>query len=204
MSLAIIDTSTANIASVRYALERLGAAYHLARTPDEAAGAARLILPGVGAAGPAMARLTESGWADALRDPAETRPLLGVCLGMQLLFDWSDESDCALLGLIPGRVQRLDPGNAGPWPHMGWNRIGNFVPGEPLLAGIAEGERVYFVHGFHVPAGPPPGPHAAATTVYGEAITAIARKGRIAGCQFHPERSAAPGARILKNFLESA
>lgn len=198
MTLAIIDTSTANIASVRYALERLDAPYVLARTPDEAAACDRVILPGVGAAGPAMNRLKLTGWADALQ--AETRPLLGVCLGMQLLFEHSVESDCAMLGLIPGRIEKLDPGEAGPWPHMGWNTLTDFADGEVLLDGVAERERVYFVHGFYAPVGE----HTVAQTAYGPAITAIARKGRVAGCQFHPERSADVGARILKNFLEAA
>jgi len=197
MTTAIIDTSTANIASVGFALDRLGADHVLARTPDEAAGCERLILPGVGAAGPAMAHLDESGWSEALR--REVRPVLGLCLGMQLLFEWSDESACPLLGLIPGRVERLEPGEAGPWPHMGWNALTDLTPGEPLLRGVHEGERVYFVHGFHVR----PGPFSAAATQYGAPVTAIARKDHVAGCQFHPERSAAPGARILKNFLES-
>ncbi|MFP4518921.1 MAG: imidazole glycerol phosphate synthase subunit HisH [Oceanicaulis sp.] len=198
MTTAIIDTSTANIASVRYALERLGAPYSLARTPDEAGVCDRLILPGVGAAGPAMARLELTGWAEALRE--EARPLLGVCLGMQLLFEHSAESDCDLLGLIPGRVEKLDPGVDGPWPHMGWNTLTDFTRGEVLLDGVAERDRVYFVHGFYAPAGD----HAVAQTRYGADITAIARKGRVAGCQFHPERSAGVGARILKNFLEAA
>jgi glutamine amidotransferase len=198
MTTAIIDTSTANIASVRYALERLDAPYVLARTPDDAGVCDRLILPGVGAAGPAMHRLELTGWVDALR--RETRPLLGVCLGMQLLFEHSGESDCDLLGLIPGRIEKLDPGEAGPWPHMGWNTLTDFTDGEVLLEGISERERVYFVHGFYAPVGD----HTVAQTRYGPAITAIARKGRVAGCQFHPERSADVGARILKNFLEAA
>ena len=121
MTTAIIDTSTANIASVRYALERLDARYRLAETPDEAQDCDRIILPGVGAAGPAMKRLRATGWASALQ--TDQRPLLGVCLGMQLLFDYSEESDCEMLGLIPGRIERLDPGDAGPWPHMGWNTL---------------------------------------------------------------------------------
>lgn len=196
MTLAIIDTSTANIASVRFALERLGVEPVLARNPGEAADATRLILPGVGAAGPAMARLEASGWADALR--RETRPLLGVCLGMQLLFERSDESDCAGLGLIPGRVVRLDPGADGPWPHMGWNTL-ETVRDEPLMAGVAEGAYAYFVHGFYVPEGP----HTSVRTRYGGPVTAIARRGHIAGCQFHPERSGPVGAQILRNFLEA-
>ncbi len=195
MPVALIDTSTANIASVRFALERLGERPILARTPQEAAECDRLILPGVGAAGPAIAQLAASGWAQALK--SDPRPLLGVCLGMQLLFEHSDESGVGLLGLLPGRVGRLDPGDAGPWPHMGWNSL-VFVPGaHPLLDGVTSGDRVYFVHGFFVE----PGEAAIATTRYGADITAIAARGRIAGCQFHPERSSATGARILSNFL---
>lgn len=198
MTTAIIDTSTANIASVRYALERLNAPYVLARAPDEAGMCDRLILPGVGAAGPAMARLEMTGWAEALR--SETRPILGVCLGMQLLFDHSVESGRDLLGLIPGRIEKLEPGDAGPWPHMGWNTLTDFTDGEVLLNGVSERDRVYFVHGFYAPVGP----HTVARTRYGPAVTAIARKGRVAGCQFHPERSSDIGARILSNFLEAA
>ncbi len=196
MTTAIIDTSTANIASVRYALERLDAPHFLAKTPDDAAEADRLILPGVGAAGAAMDALKANGWAEALQ--SETRPLLGVCLGMQLLFEWSEESDCELLGLIPGRVTRLDPAGAGPWPHMGWNTLTDFADREPLLEGLAEGERVYFVHGFFIE----PSDVTLAQTRYGAPITAMARNTNVAGCQFHPERSGAVGARILKNFVE--
>jgi glutamine amidotransferase len=196
MSAAIIDTSTANIASVRYALERLGAPYTIASTPAQAQDCDRLILPGVGAAGPAMRTLTASGWAQQLR--LETRPVLGLCLGMQLLFDWSEESECALLGLIPGRVERLDPGAAGPWPHMGWNALEDIAETEPLLEGVSAGERVYFVHGFYVPVSGV----TTASAHYGAAITAIARQDHIAGCQFHPERSSGVGARILSNFLK--
>lgn len=195
MSVGVIDTSTANIASVRFALERLGADYKLVRTPKEAGSCDRLILPGVGAAGPAMRTLDKAGWSDRLR--VETRPLLGLCLGMQLLFEYSEESSCELLGLIPGRIERLDPGRAGPWPHMGWNALSDFADGEPLLDGVHPGERVYFVHGFYAPSGP----YTVASTTYGLALTAIARKANIAGCQFHPERSSQVGAKILTNFL---
>ncbi|TGY87834.1 imidazole glycerol phosphate synthase subunit HisH [Marinicauda algicola] len=197
MTTAIIDTSTANIASVRFALERLDAPYVLARDPGEAAQADRLILPGVGAAGPAMARLDARGWSEMLR--REDRPVLGLCLGMQLLFEHSAEGDVDLLGLIPGRVEKLDPGSDGPWPHMGWNALTHLAADEALLAGIEEGERVYFVHGFYVPAGE----HTRARCRYGADITAIARSGNVAGCQFHPERSAEVGARILSNFIAS-
>lgn len=201
MTLALIDTSTANIASVRFALERLGVTPILARDPDEAKDADKLILPGVGAAGPAMAALEKSGWAETLRSDA--RPLLGVCLGMQLLFEDSAEDSgrgksIPLLGLIPGSVIRLDPSGAGPWPHMGWNTLEDIQLQEPLTAGIEAGTRMYFVHGFYVPAGP----HTVASTRYGARITAIARRGHVAGCQFHPERSGKAGAQILANFIK--
>ncbi|WP_440957176.1 imidazole glycerol phosphate synthase subunit HisH [Oceanicaulis sp. LC35] len=198
MTTAIIDTSTANISSVRYALERIGARYRLTETPEEAEGCDRIILPGVGAAGPAMKRLRETGWARVLQ--GDQRPLLGVCLGMQLLFDYSVESDCEMLGLIPGRIERLDPGADGPWPHMGWNTLTPVKPDEPLLEGVPAGAHVYFVHGFYAPVGP----HTSASTRYGAEITAIARKGHVAGCQFHPERSAKTGAQILTNFVKGA
>lgn len=196
MTLAIIDTSTANIASVCYALDRLNADYRITKTPEEAKDASKLILPGVGAAASAMARLDQTGWSQALK--TDTRPLMGVCLGMQLLFDWSDESDCALLGLIPGRVERLDPKGDGPWPHMGWNTLTHLRAGEPLTHGLNDGDHVYFVHGFYVPVSE----HTLAQTQYGNPVTAMVRKGHVTGCQFHPERSAQIGARILKNFLD--
>ena len=192
--IAIIDTSTANIASVRFALERLGLSPALARDPDEAAEAERLILPGVGAAGPAMRTLTERGWTEVLR--RRERPVLGLCLGMQLLFERSDEDGAALLGLIPAQIERLHPGEAGPWPHMGWNALEDLAEDEVLVAGLEPGERVYFVHGYYATAGP----WTRASAQYGPAITAIARDGEAVGCQFHPERSGVVGARILANF----
>lgn len=195
MSVAIIDTGCANILSVQCALDRLGAPYRLAATPDEAEGADRLILPGVGTASAAMRVLRERGWAAALK--METRPLLGICLGMQLLFDRSDEGGTACLGLIPGRVTRLTPPAGAPWPHMGWNRLDFFPPPDPLLEGIPSGSHVYFVHGFAAP----DGPATVASCDYGTAIPAIVRRGTIAGCQFHPERSAGPGQRLLANFI---
>ena len=127
-----------------------------------------------------------------------SRPLMGICLGMQLLFETSEEGDVDLLGLIPGRVIRLDPGEAGPWPHMGWNTLTHQDASDPLLKGIDKGERVYFVHGFYVPEDE----QTIASTTYGPEITAITRKGSVYGCQFHPERSASTGSQILSNFLE--
>ena len=196
MTVGIIDTSTANISSVRYALDRLRIGYVIAKEPDDAAGCDRLILPGVGAAQSAMDSLSARGWVGALR--AETRPLLGVCLGMQLLLEWSDEGDCELLGLIPGRVERLDPIADGPWPHMGWNTLDFQDDADPLLNEVSEGSYVYFVHGFAAE----PGPYTLASTRYGHTFTAIVRNQHVMGCQFHPERSADTGAKILKNFVD--
>lgn len=195
MTIAVINTSTANIASVLYALDRLSAPYRLVDRPEEAQDCTRLILPGVGAAGPAMAALHKSGWVEVLRE--ETRPLLGICLGMQLLFDYSEESDVELLGLIPGRVERLMSEPKLVWPHMGWNALEAVNADEPLLNAVEPGARVYFVHGFYVKAGPA----CQAKARYGDDITAIARQGHIVGCQFHPERSGAVGAKILANFI---
>jgi len=197
MTVAIIDTGCANILSVQCALDRLGAVYRLAASPDEAVGAHRLILPGVGTASAAMRTLRARGWVKALK--AEKRPLLGICLGMQLLYEQSDEDGTACLGLIPGRVSRLAPPEGAPWPHMGWNRL-DFIRGaDRLLEGVDPGSHVYFVHGFAAP----DGPATVATCEYGQSIPAVVRKEAVTGCQFHPERSSATGQRILANFIGS-
>lgn len=196
MTVTILSYGAGNVASVRFALERLGATVRLTADPLEVAEAERLILPGVGAAGYAMGRLRDLGLVEAIR--AFERPLLGVCLGQQLLFETSDEGGgTELLGLIPGRVRALAPGPALPVPHMGWSRLSR-VTDDPLLDGVPDGAWAYFVHGFVCPDGP-------ATLVradYGGPVPAVVRAGSRWGCQFHPERSAAAGARILQNFLE--
>lgn len=197
MSLALIDTGCANLASVRFALERLDAEYEVVVAPEEAVEAEKLILPGVGSAAPAMTRLVERGWKEALA--ADQRPLLGICLGMQLLFESSAEGDVDCLGLIPGRIEKLPRPDGLVWPHMGWNTLEGVARSEPLLRGLADGDRVYFVHGFYAPVGE----STRAATRYGEACSAVVRQGHVAGCQFHPERSGLIGARILKNFVGS-
>ncbi|RKR02969.1 imidazole glycerol phosphate synthase subunit HisH [Maricaulis maris] len=198
MSIGLIDTGCANLASVRFALERAGLTYRVIDTPARMAGCDRFILPGVGAAGPAMRRLRTAGWDQALA--TDTRPLLGICLGMQMLFERSAEGEVACLGLIPGAIEKLPPPADGVWPHMGWNALEILDPDEPLLAGIETGEHVYFVHGFYAP----PGPVTAAVCDYGRPVSALVRHRHIAGCQFHPERSGAAGARILANFAMSS
>ena len=193
----ILAYGAGNIASIRFALERLGARVRLADDAAAVAEAERLILPGVGSAGYAMARLAQRGLVEAVR--AFPRPLLGVCLGQQLLFGKSEESGAPLLGLIPGTVRRLEPGPGLPVPHMGWSRLSPDRE-DPLLEGVTGGDRAYFVHGFVCP----DGPATLARADYGGPVPAVVRSANRWGCQFHPERSSALGARILKNFLELA
>ncbi len=196
MAIGLIDTGCANLASVRFALERAGHAYQVVAEPLAATACDRLILPGVGSAAPAMGQLDRSGWSQALREDA--RPLLGICLGMQLLFEHSAEGDVECLGLIPGRIEKLPPADKLVWPHMGWNTLDSLVAEDPLLAGIETGTHVYFVHGFYAPVSAA----TRAATHYGSPVSAVVRHGHVAGCQFHPERSAKAGALILKNFAE--
>ena len=191
---AIIDNGGANIASLRHALERLGASSVLTTSAAELATAPRVLLPGVGAAADAMTRLRSLGLVDTIR--GLTQPVLGICLGMQLLFDRSEEGDTECLGLVPGRVRRLAGGPGLPVPHMGWNQL---EPGrsDPLLAGLRDREHFYYVHSYAAPVCA----DTVATTVYGEPFTAVVRRGNFAGAQFHPERSGPAGARLLANFL---
>jgi len=198
---AIIDNGGANIASLRYALERLGASSHLTADPVELRAARRVILPGVGAAADAMARLRSLRLVELI--PQLTQPVLGICLGMQLMFASSEESDdgtdTECLGLIAERVARF-PARAGyPVPHMGWNQL-RLVADSPLFAGVHDGDHVYFVHSYAAPVGP----WTLAATDYGGEFSAAARHGNLHGVQFHPERSAAVGSRVLANFLELA
>lgn len=196
MTVAVIATGAGNTASVLFALERLGAKARVTADPVEAAEAERIILPGVGAAAYAMERLDELGLAPVVR--AFLRPLLGICLGQQLLFETSEEGNGAdLLGFIPGGVTRLSPGAARPVPHMGWSAL-NIDRDDPLLDGVKDGEHAYFVHAFVCP----DGPATLARADYGGPVPAVVRAGGRWGCQFHPERSATVGARILRNFLE--
>jgi imidazole glycerol-phosphate synthase subunit HisH len=195
MRLAVIDSGVANIGSVCYALERLGVQPGRGRGAAELEQAERAILPGVGAAGAAMARLRELGLIDAIR--AYPRPLFGVCLGMQLLFERSAEGGVDGLGLVPARVEKLVESAGVRIPHMGWNRLQRRID-SPLLEGISEGDQVYFVHSFAAPVGE----YTLASSTHGMPFSAIVRRGNVAGAQFHPERSAKVGARLIKNFLE--
>ena len=195
MTVAIIGYGAGNTASVQFALERLDCEAVITSDPAVVASADKVILPGVGAAGYAMSRLAELGLIDPIR--AFERPLLGVCLGQQLLFERSEEGGGVdLLGFIPGTVTRLDVRPELPVPHMGWTRLEG-TKGDPLLADVNDGEYAYFVHSFVCP----DSDATIACADYGTNVPAMVRSGNRWGCQFHPERSAATGARILKNFL---
>ncbi len=193
-ALALIDAGGANLGSVRYALERLGVEARIVRDADGLRDAQRVILPGVGAAAPAMALLRERGLDVALR--ALEVPLLGICLGMQLLFDASEEGDVACLGLLPGTVRRMRGSAALRVPHMGWNTL-EPIRDSSLLQGIAWPAHAYFVHGYAAPVTD----DCIASCSHGEPFAACVQRGRIAGMQFHPERSADVGSKLLANFL---
>jgi len=195
MSVVLVDAGGTNIGSVRYALQRLGVDASLTSDAEAIRTADKVILPGVGAAGPGMARLHELGLVDLMR--SLTQPVLGVCLGMQLLCERSEEGDTACLGVIPATVHRFAEQPGLRVPHMGWNRLQRQRE-HRLLEGLADGDWAYFVHSYAVPAGD----HALATTEFGGPFAAVIARGNFHGMQFHPERSAKAGARLLKNFLE--
>ena len=195
MDAVIIDSGGANLASLQFAFERLGAKTHV--TADAAAirSASRVILPGVGSADDAMARLRSNHVAELL--PTLTQPVLGICLGMQLLFERSEEGDTQCLGILPTSVRRLQPKDGKPVPHMGWNQL-VLVREDPLLEGIAPSDYVYFVHSFAAPVSDV----TLASADYGTNLSAVVRRKNFWGTQFHPERSAQVGARVLANFLK--
>ena len=191
---AIIDSGGANLASLRYALDRLGARSVVTDDARTIADAPRVMLPGVGAAADAMRRLREHGLAQLI--PQLQAPLLGICLGMQLLFEHSAEGDTRCLGVLAGSITRLTPASGLPVPHMGWNTLA-IRREDPLLANLTERDRLYFVHSF---AGPLSG-DTLASVDYGRELPAVVRRGNFLGVQFHPERSSTAGARVLRNFL---
>lgn len=192
---ALIDAGGANLGSVRYALERLGASVRLVRDADGLAGAQRVILPGVGAAAPGMQRLHAQGLVEPLRRLEV--PLMGICLGMQLLFERSEEAGVDTLGVIPGVVRKLVPACGIRVPHMGWNRLLALRP-SLLLQGVPDRSSAYFVHSYAAPLNA----HTVAACDHGGLFTAVIEQGRYFGAQFHPERSGDTGSLMLRNFLE--
>ncbi|WP_265569600.1 imidazole glycerol phosphate synthase subunit HisH [Sphingomicrobium nitratireducens] len=192
-ALAILDLGYGNVESVRLGFVRLGAEPVLVRDRRAVENAERLVVPGVGHAGYAMERLEAHGLVDALK--ARVRPTLGICVGMQLLFEASDECERPLLGLLPGRVAALSSSPTTPVPHMGWTRVKDVAAG----VGLEQDEQLYFAHSFAAPESP----YSVASMLYAGRHAAAVRKDNLWGAQFHPERSSAPGARYLEAFLAS-
>ncbi len=190
----LVDAGGTNIGSLRYAFERLGIGVELSADAARIRAASHVILPGVGAAAPGMARLREAGLVEVLR--GLTQPVLGVCLGMQLLFEHSEEGDTPCLGIIPGRVRRIVGDEHRRVPHMGWNRLA-IERCDALLAGIDAHAWAYFVHGYAAAVDT----HTLARVDHGESFAAIVRVRNFTGMQFHPARSSALGARLLANFI---
>jgi glutamine amidotransferase len=190
----MIGCCGANLASLKFAFARLGFDIEVSDDPKRLKRASHVVLPGVGAAKDAMQRLDQFGLTTIL--PALDAPVLGICLGMQLLFSRSDEEDARCLGIIEADVERLPDAPDLPIPEMGWNQI-IFGEESALTHGIENGAYAYFVHSYAAPIGP----WTRAQTDYGRRFSSIVEQNNFYGTQFHPERSSATGAQILENFL---
>ena len=197
--IALIDYDAGNMKSVEKALQLLGQETVVTRDPDEIYRADGVILPGVGSFGDAMENLRRFGLVEVIRRVTEQgTPFLGICLGLQLLFESSEERPGVEgLGLLPGKILRIPAGEGRKIPHMGWNDITFPHPGR-LFAGVAEHSYVYFVHSYYLKAEDPS--IVTAVTRYGTGIHASVEKGNVFACQFHPEKSSDVGLQILKNF----
>jgi glutamine amidotransferase len=199
LDVVLIDSGGANLASLLYALKRLGASAVVSDDAQRIRSASHVLLPGVGSANNAMQRLNSAGLTAVI--PRLTQPVLGICLGMQLLYANSAESQTPgsatpCLGIIAGQVQRMTCAPGRPVPHMGWNQF-EALRDDPLLAGLTRDDYVYFVHSFAAPVGD----RTLAATEYGGRFSAVVGQGNFRGVQFHPERSAVAGAKLLSNFL---
>lgn len=192
--LVIVDTGCANISSVYFACQRLGVNASVSRDLQLIKQSKRVVLPGVGTANNAMAQLQQADLIHTLQRLQQ--PVLGICLGMQLLTDYSQEGQVPCLGLIPGQVNAMQS-NTLRLPHMGWNTLKHIQP-HPLLAGFTEQDYVYFVHSFALAVNS----YTVASCHYGNDFSAVIAKDNIAGAQFHPERSGKAGARLIDNFLK--
>lgn len=198
---AIIDYDAGNLRSVEKALVALGDTPLITRDAKTILGADRVILPGVGSFGDAMDKLHQYGLVEVIRQVAAGgKPFLGICLGLQLLFDSSEESEGVEgLGILKGKILRIPDCPGLKIPHMGWNSL-KIRPGSRLFAGIAQGAYVYFVHSYYLKAEDED--QVAAATQYSTRIHAAVEAGNVMACQFHPEKSSQTGLRILKNFLD--
>ena len=192
----MVDAGGANLGSVRQALQRLGVEPELSADAAAIASADRVILPGVSTAAVVMRALRRLDLVEVLR--GLQAPLLAVCAGMQVLFEHSEEGDVDCLGLLPGRVRRLQPAPGVRVPHMGWNRL-HRQGASALSEGIDEGDWAYFVHSYAAPVDG----HCLLACDHGRRFAAVVQRGRVAGAQFHPERSSRAGERLLRNFIET-
>lgn len=195
-AIAVVDYGAGNLVSIQQALARVGAVVTIARDGEALRRQDAVVVPGVGAAGPAMDRLKRHGLVEPIRAwIAADRPFLGICLGLQLLFDTSDEDGASTLGVIDGRTVRLE--DAPTLPHIGWNQVVQARP-HPLFDGIDDGADFYFVHSYV--GVPTDGAVIAATTQHGRPFVSAIARGPLLGVQFHPERSGDDGLRLLANF----
>ncbi len=197
--LAVLDYGAGNLRSASRGLERAGAEVTVTDDADVAEAADAIVVPGVGHFSNCLENLRAAGLADLVTHAvADDRHVLGICVGMQLLYEHSEEGDCEGLGVLPGRVRRLPEGVV--TPHMGWDVVRATRPDDPLLEGVA-GERTYFVHSYYAQPSDPE--HVVATCRYGEQFPCVVRVGNVVGTQFHPEKSADVGARLLRNWVSS-
>jgi len=196
--IAVLDYGMGNLRSVQRALERVGARPEVTSDPDGALGADAIVVPGVGAFGACMRGLVSTGLDRVVTEFARGgRPVLGVCLGLQVLFEGSEEDPDAGLGLIPGKIRRLEAGDGLKVPHMGWNEV-RWVAEHPLTRGIPTGTRFYFVHSF----APEPSPGTTAgETEHGSVFASAVASGSMFATQFHPEKSGEPGLQLYENFV---
>jgi len=194
-NLTIIDTGCANLSSVKFAFDRLGIQAEISRDLDKIKSADKLLLPGVGTAIAAMKNLQDRNLIETIQNA--TQPMLGICLGMQLMTEFSAEGNVPTLSLMQGNTE-LIPNTGLPLPHMGWNRV-RYEPDHPLFAGIEQDSHFYFVHSYAVL----PNENTVATADYGVPFSAAIANKNFYGVQFHPERSGKNGAMLLKNFVEN-
>lgn len=200
MTVSLVSYGLGNLGSVVNMLKRVGADVALVSSPDEIAQSERLLLPGIGAFDTGMRMLEEQGLVEPITQFAATgKPLFGICLGMQLLLDSSEEGQTAGLGLIPGRSVRFDESTGVRVPHMGWNSVES-VRDDPLLAGLPVDRRFYFVHSYRVI--PERDDDTLGVTRFGVPFASVIRSGNVMGAQFHPEKSHHFGKLVLKNFSE--
>lgn len=207
IDVAVIDYGMGNLRSVSKALEHVAPAARVLVTsdPDMIREAGRVVFPGVGHMADCMSELQQRGLVDAVKEAAASKPFLGICLGMQMLFEHSEEGDCAGLGILPGRVLKFpaeamhnDRGDKLKVPHMGWNEV-HQAQSHPMWAGINEGSRFYFVHSYYVEAGNPD--LVAGFSLYPFPFTCAVASSNIFAVQFHPEKSQTAGLNLLGNFV---